>query len=84
MLFSELPIGARLILRCRKDWREAVVSRFYNEKAVLSVASVTGKTYRVRRPVDSELQFDGVIPILPVDCEEIEWRENFLRSDYRW
>lgn len=84
MTLSELPVGSRLILKCKKDWREAVVSKFYDGKAVLSVASATGKTYRVRKPQNAELQSDGQFHILATDCEEIEWRENLLRSDSRW
>lgn len=81
---AELPIGARLILRCRKDWREAVVSQFNAEKAVLIVASATGKTYRVRRAANLPLRFEGELPILAENCEDFEWRENLLKSDLRW
>lgn len=81
---GELPVGARLVLRCRKDWREGVVSQFYEDKAVLIIWSLTGKTYRLRRPVDALIVFDGRIPILPVECDEIEWRENLIKYDLRW
>jgi hypothetical protein len=83
-ILGDLPIGARLVLRCRKDWREAVVSRFDDEKAVLTVGSPSGKTYRVRRPIGSVLQFDGEIPFLNENCDEIEWRENLVKYDLRW
>ncbi len=83
LTLGELPIGSRLVLRCRKDWREAVVSKFYEEKVVLIVGSASGKTYRVRRPVDALLAFDGEIPFL-TDCDEIEWRENLIKYDSRW
>lgn len=79
-----LPVGAKLILRCRKDWREAVVSKFTLEKAVLSVVSKSGATYRVRRPIDAPFHYDGEIPVLFEDCDEIEWRENLLKTDLRW
>jgi hypothetical protein len=81
---GELPVGSRLVLRCRKDWREAVVSQIYEDKAVLIIWSVSGKTYRVRRPADAAIVFDGKIPVLPVECDEIEWRENLIKSDTRW
>jgi len=81
---GSLPIGARLVLRCRKDWREAVVSQFYADKVVLIVNSITGKTYRVRRPIDAEIFFDGKIAVLPVTCDEIEWRESLIKFDTRW
>jgi hypothetical protein len=35
----EMPIGARLLVRSKKDWRVAVVSQFYEEKATLIVCS---------------------------------------------
>ena len=84
LTLGELPLGSRLVLRCKKDWREAVVSQFYEEKAVLMIWSVTGKTYRVRRPVAAQIIFDGAIPVLPVECEELEWRENLIKYDSRW
>lgn len=84
LTLSELPVGSRLVLRCKKDWREAVVSQFYEDKAVLMIWSVSGKTYRVRRPADAQIFLDGKIPVLPVECGEIEWRENLIKYDTRW
>ena len=79
-----LPLGARLILRCRKDWRTAAVASFETEleRAVLTVASPTGHTYRVRRPLDSPLSFEGHIPVLGErsSC----WRSGLARYDVRW
>jgi hypothetical protein len=79
---GSLPVGARLILRCRKDWRAAVVAAFDAERGrvVLSVASPTGHTYRVRRPHDSPLAHDGHFPILGEGC----WRAGLARYDVRW
>jgi hypothetical protein len=79
----ELPIGARLLVRTRTDWRSAVVSQFGDEKVVLSVCSPTGRTYRLRRPLETEIIFDGTIPILKIEREE-NWRENFTKYDFRW
>lgn len=79
----ELPIGARLLIRSKTDWRSAVVSRFDLEKVVLSVCSPTGRTYRLRRDLESEIIFDGRIPILKIETEE-DWRENFTKYDFRW
>jgi hypothetical protein len=84
LTLGELPVGARLVLRCRKDWREAVVSQFYEDKAVLTVCSASGKTYRLRRSIDLQIAVDGKIPVLAENCEELEWRENILRYDSRW
>jgi hypothetical protein len=84
LTLGELPIGSRLVLRCKKDWREAVVSQFDEDKAVLIIWSVSGKTYRVRRPAEAQIILDGKIPVLPVKCDEIEWRENLIKYDTRW
>ena len=49
MTLGSLPIGARLLIRSKIDWRSAVVSSFDEEKATLIVCSPTGRTYRLRR-----------------------------------
>lgn len=84
LTLGELPIGSRLVLRCKKDWREAVVSQFDEDKDVLIIWSVSGKNYRVRRAADAQIVLDGKIPVLPVECDEIEWRENLIKYDTRW
>ncbi len=79
---GSLPLGARLILRCRADWRAAAVAGFEPERGrvVLSVASPNGHTYRVRRPFDSPLAHDGHLPVLG----EGQWRAGLARYDVRW
>ena len=79
----ELPIGARLLIRSKTDWRVAVVSKFYEGKATLIVCSPNGRTYRLRRLIEMEIVFDGKIPILKIESEE-NWRENFTKYDFRW
>jgi len=79
----ELPIGARLLIRSKTDWRVAVVSQFYEEKATLIVCSPNGRTYRLRRLIEMEIVFDGKIPILKSDSED-NWRDNFSKYDARW
>jgi len=81
-VLGSLPLGARLVLRCRKDWRTASVAAFEPELArvVLSVASPSGHTYRVRRPADSPLTIEGPIPVLG----EGHWRPGLVRYDLRW
>jgi len=76
-----LPLGARLIMRCRKDWRTATVCAITPDKITLSVASPSGHTYRVRRPPDAPLSFDGSIPIIGEGCC---WRAGLARYDKRW
>ena len=77
---AALPVGARLILRCRKDWRDATIVGISLEKITLSVGAPSGRTYRVRRPPDSPLSFDGPIPVLG----EGFWRAGFVNYDRRW
>ena len=79
----ELPTGARLLIRSKKDWRAAVVSQSDEEKATLIVCSPNGGTYRLRRLLEMVIIFDGKIPILKSDAED-NWRENFSRYDVRW
>ena len=79
---GSLPVGARLILRCRADWRAATVASFEPDTArvVLNVASPTGHTYRVRRPADATLTHDGHLPVLGAG----QWRAALARYDVRW
>lgn len=79
-----LPLGAHLILRCRKDWRTATVVRIELEKITLSVSSPTGRTYRMRRPPDAPLTFHGDhIPLLDAGKPSC-WRAGLARYDVRW
>ena len=82
LTLGSLPVGARLVLRCRKDWRTATVAvhEFELERVVLSVHSPSGHTYRVRRPADSALTLEGSIPVLG----EGTWRVSLARYDVRW
>lgn len=80
---GSLPLGAHLILRCRKDWRTATVVRIELEKITLSVSSPTGRTYRMRRPPDAPLIFDGSIPLLG-EITSSCWRATLARYDVRW
>ncbi|HEY0173862.1 MAG TPA: hypothetical protein VGB98_22800 [Pyrinomonadaceae bacterium] len=77
-----LPVGARLILRCRADWRAATVAFLdaAGGRVVLNVASPGGHTYRVRRPADSPLAYDGHLPVLG----QGSWRAGLARYDVRW
>lgn len=79
-VLSALPIGAHLILRCRKDWRDATVVAVTLEAVTLSVGTPKGRTYRVRRPPHTPLSFEGAIPV----CGEGSWRAGFARYDARW
>ena len=79
---GSLPVGARLILPCRADWRAATVASYEPDadRVVLNVASPHGHPYRVRRPAASALAHDGHLPILG----EGQWRAALARYDVRW
>ncbi|MDQ6787849.1 MAG: hypothetical protein M3033_13665 [Acidobacteriota bacterium] len=79
----QLPIGARLIVKCKKDWRGAVVSKMDEEKVILIVCSASGGTYRLRRPLETSINFDGKFSILHNGCED-NWRTGFVKYDTRW
>lgn len=83
LTLRDLPTGARLLYRAKNDWRCAVLSFLNAETATLIVCSPTGRTYRLRRPTNAEIVFDGKIPILKIDSEE-DWRENLTAYDLRW
>ncbi|HEV2914085.1 MAG TPA: hypothetical protein VGX92_12455 [Pyrinomonadaceae bacterium] len=76
-----LPVGARLILRCRKDWRDATIVAVTLEQVTLSVGTPKGRTYRVRRPGSTPVIQDG--PVMVVGGEG-SWRTGLVRYDARW
>jgi hypothetical protein len=79
---ADLPIGSRLLVRSKVDWRTAAISKIVDEKVTLTVASPTGFSYRLKRTLDTEIHFDGIFPILTISEEN--WRENFTKYDLRW
>ncbi|MEP7147353.1 MAG: hypothetical protein ABI857_00535 [Acidobacteriota bacterium] len=83
MTLASIPLGARLLVRSKKDWRVAVVSRIAEDQITISVASPTGYNYRLRRAVDASISFDGRIPFLVIE-ESDTWRDNFSTYDMRW
>ncbi len=80
---GEFPVGFRLLVRSRKDWRFAVVARKTEEFISLSVASPTGYNYRVKRDAGLAIAYDGTIPFLLAN-ESDAWRDNFSNYDLRW
>jgi len=80
---ANIPLGGRLLVRSKTDWRVAVVCRIAEDKITISVASPKGYNYRLRRPLDAVIDFDGRIPYLIADTAET-WRENFSSYDVRW
>lgn len=81
-ILADLPIGSRLLVRSKKDWRSAVISKVIEETVTLIVSSPTGFSYRLRRNLQTEIFFDGEMPILENSDEN--WRDNFTKYDWRW
>jgi len=80
---DKLPVGSRLLVRSRTDWRFAAISKVVGERVVLTVCSPSGHTYRLRREPDTVVIRDGILYILPSGYED-EWKDNFGRYDTRW
>lgn len=80
---ASLPVGSRLLVRSKQDWRFAAVSKIGDERVVLTVCSPKGGTYRLRRDTDTVLVRDGILYILPYECDDT-WRDNFTSYDVRW
>ena len=76
----ELPLGAKLLVQCKKDWRMAVVSMSSDEKIVLQICSPSGRTYRKKCAVETTLGFDGAFHLLG----EGVWRGQIVKYDCRW
>jgi hypothetical protein len=80
---DELIVGSKLLVRSRRDWRNASVRAILDEKILLNVVSTSGRTYLLRRKRESEILLMGDIAILPTDKDE-DWRHNFCKHDARW
>ncbi len=83
LTLANIPLGGRLLVRSKTDWRVAVVCGIAEDKITISVASPTGYNYRLRRASDAPVELDGKIPFLNIDPAE-PWRENFTSYDVRW
>lgn len=71
------------MVRSKKDWRFAAVSKIADERIVLTVCSPSGHTYRLRREFDTAVEVHCNVPVLVTDEAE-NWRDNFCRYDVRW
>lgn len=80
---AEMPIGGRLVVRSQKDWRFASIACISEGTVTISVASASGRTYRIRRNTDTEIVVEGLIPLLMAD-ESDHWLDNFSVYDSRW
>ena len=82
MRLDQLGVGSRLVVRSRSGWRFAAVSKVVDERIVLTVCSPTGRTYRLRRDLDTQILIEGMIPVLVCDTDE-NWREHLSPYDRR-
>lgn len=81
-ILADLPIGSRLLVRSKTDWRSGAISKIVQEIVTITVASPSGFSYRLRRNIHTEIFFDGEMPILEYSDEN--WRDNFAKYDFRW
>ena len=68
-----LPVGAKLLVQCKNDWRMAVLSSNSNGKIVLQICSPKGRTYRKSCAADTFINFDGEIPLLGEGIGVTSW-----------
>jgi hypothetical protein len=80
---SDLATGTRLVVRSRQDWRFAAISHITDERVTITVCSPGGRTYRLRRSLDSEVMLEGGMTVLLHETTD-DWRQNFGRYDHRW
>ncbi len=79
----ELPVGTRLLIRTRKDWRSAVISRVGEADVALRVCCSSGRTYWTKRDSDTCVIFERNIFRLETLAPE-DWRVNFAKFEVRW
>lgn len=80
---NQLGVGSRLIVRSRTDWRFAAIAKIADERIVLTVCSPSGRTYPLRRDLDTQVSLEGTIPVLIQEDPE-DWRLNLCHYDPRW
>jgi hypothetical protein len=83
MKLANIPLGGRLLIRSRTDWRTAVVSRVSDERITLSVVSPKGRNYRLGRDPEMEVGIENGVHFLYSRYTE-QWTENFASYDTRW
>jgi len=76
----EMPVGSRLMIQCKNDWRMAVISAVIEENVILRICSPKGGTYRKKCTAETVINFDGAIPFLG----EGAWKETYVKYDCRW
>jgi hypothetical protein len=80
---SELPVGTRLLLRTKTDWRSAVISRVGETSIALRVCCSSGRSYWTKRAPELSVVQEANIFRLATIVEE-DWRTNFAKFEVRW
>jgi hypothetical protein len=80
---SDLPVGTRLLIRTKTDWRSAVISRVGESGVALRVCCSSGRTYRTKRASEMSVVAEQNIFRLETIVEE-DWRANFAKFEMRW
>jgi len=80
---ADLPLGGRLLVRSRTDWRTAVVASITTERITISISSPKGRNYLIHRLPEQTLRFEKGFFLMDRGSEEA-WRANFAIYDLRW
>ena len=80
---ANVPLGGRLLVRSRTDWRTAVVSRISEDRITISVSSPKGRNYRLGRDPELQVGYENGLHYLHSEHAE-QWSENFASYDPRW
>lgn len=80
---SDLPLGGRLLVRSKTEWRNASISRIADERIAISVESRRGRTYKIFRHPETEVAKDEMLCYL-VCGDPPDWRTHLMHTDRRW
>lgn len=80
---GDLPLGGRILVRSKTEWRNAAIARIGDERISISVESRRGRTYKIFRHPETEVAKESAFFYL-VCGEEPNWKLNFLSPDRRW
>ena len=83
MMLSDLPLGGRLLIRSRTNWRVGVIASIAVDVITISVASPKGRNYKIRRDPQNSIAITKGFCFLGEGKVE-EWTENFAIYDPRW
>lgn len=79
----ELPTGIRVVVRSKTDWRFGAIAKRSDERITLTVASPTGRNYRIQVTAKTKVSLNGKMPVIKADAPD-DWHENLARYDRRW